>query len=215
MSVATIIYGESGTGKTASLRNLDPKTTLLFQAVRKPLPFKAAGWLPYDKATKTGSIVVTDNSATICTAMRALPHQVVIIDDWQYILANEFMRRSDERGFEKFTDIGRHAWDTLRTASALADNRRVYILAHSQSNELGQSHVKTIGKLLDEKITVEGMVTLCLRTMNVDGDYRFSTRNSGFDTVKTPMGMFEDPTIENDLNAVDTAICEYYGLAKS
>ena len=217
MSIATLILGESGTGKTASLRNLDPSRTLLIQAIRKPLPFKAKGWKPFNKVARTGNMLVTDNSVQIERAMKAFTSPVVVIDDWQYILANEFMKRSDEKGFEKFTEIGRHAWDVMRAAAAGPAERRVYVLAHTQSDEFGRTKIKTIGKLLDEKITVEGIVTICLRTQvdNARGDdekYLFSTHNSGLDTVKSPMGMFDEQLIPNDLAAVDRAICAYYGI---
>lgn len=212
MSIAVMVLGESGTGKSTSLRNLKPDNTLLIQAVRKPLPFRAAGWAPYSKATKKGQIITTDTPAYIERAMREIDRPVVVVDDFQYVLANEYMRRSDEKGFEKFTDIGRHAWDILRAATDLADNRRVYILAHTASDEFGRTKMKTIGKLLDEKITPEGLVTIVLRTVVRDGQYLFATQNSGSDTTKSPMGMFADLLIDNDLAAVDAAICDYYGI---
>lgn len=212
MSIAVMVLGESGTGKSTSLRNLKPEETLLIQAVRKPLPFRAAGWAPYSKVTKKGQIITTDTPAHIEGAMRTIDRPVVVVDDFQYVLANEFMRRSDEKGFEKFTDIGRHAWDILRAATDLADTRRVYILAHTASDEFGRTKMKTIGKLLDEKITPEGLVTIVLRTVVRDGQYLFATQNSGSDTTKSPMGMFADLLIDNDLAAVDAAICDYYGI---
>lgn len=212
MSIATMILGESGTGKSASLRNLDPKKTLLIQSVRKPMPFKAAGWKPYNKADGTGSVIVTDASNLIEGAMRKIEREVIVIDDFQYVLANEFMRRSDEKGFDKFTEIGRHAWDILRAAGNLADDRRVYILCHTASDEFGRTKMKTIGKLLDEKITPEGLVTIVLRTTVQDGRYLFSTQNNGSDTTKSPMGLFAEQFIDNDLAAVDSAICDYYGI---
>lgn len=219
MSTVTLILGESGTGKSASLRNLDPSKTLLIQAIKKPLPFKTgskSGWAPYNKETKTGNIIVSDSSEVIVRCLRGTEKPIVVVDDWQYILANEFMRRSEERGFEKFTDIGRHAWDVLTAAAKYGgSSRRVYILAHTQSDEFGRTKIKTIGKLLDEKITVEGMVTICLRTSVTDGEYRFSTQNNGLDTVKAPMGMFNSQWIENDLKAVDDAIVSYYEIEET
>ena len=212
MSIATMILGESGTGKSTSLRNLDPATTLLIQAIRKPLPFKSKDWKAYNKQDGTGSVICTDRAELIEGAMRKVPRDIVVIDDFQYVLANEFMRRSDEKGFDKFTEIGRHAWNILKAATELADDRRVYILCHLQSDEFGKSKMKTIGKMLDEKITPEGMVTTVLKTVVQDGRYLFSTQNSGNDTVKSPMGMFDEHLIDNDLAAVDRAICEYYGI---
>ena len=213
MSIATLIIGESGTGKTTSLRNMPAAETLLIQAVKKPLPFRSADWKRFDKEkSPAGNIFMTDDSRTICTLMQKTKRPIIVVDDFQYILANEYMRRSDEKGFEKFTDIGRHAWDVLTVANSLADHVRVYILAHSQSDDFGRTRVKTIGKLLDEKITVEGLFSIVLRTRVTDGEYQFSTRNNGSDTVKSPIGLFDADTIPNDLAAVDAAICTYYEL---
>ncbi len=215
MSLATLVIGESGTGKSASMRNLDPTQTLLIQTVKKPLPFRSDRWRRYDKATPNGNVFVTDQSARICDLMRRAPHPVIVIDDWQYLLVNEFMRRSDERGYEKFSDIGRHAWDVLTAANQLADHVRVYILAHSQSDDFGRTRVKTIGKMLDEKITVEGLFSIVLRTRVQDGAYFFATQNSGSDTVKSPIGLFDSDLIPNDLAAVDDAICTYYDITST
>lgn len=207
-----MILGESGTGKTSSLRHLDPSNTLLIQTISKPLPFRASAWKPANQQNPQGSILVTDKANIICKAMHRTQKDVIVLDDFQYVMANEFMRRSDERGFDKFTDIGRHAWDILNTASQLAAYKRVYILAHTQTDDTGKVKAKTIGKLLDEKITIEGMFSIVLRTAVVNGQYLFCTQNSGSDTTKSPIGLFDDFHIENDLAAVDAAIFGYYGL---
>ncbi|MFN3888117.1 MAG: ATP-binding protein [Aquabacterium sp.] len=211
MSIATLILGESGTGKSTSMRNLTPARCLLIQAVRKPLPFRSAGWRPWNAKTG-GNLITSDDPVFIERAMRQSPHEIVILDDWQYILANEFMRRSGEKGFDKFTEIGRHAWDLLMAANDLAPDRRVYIMAHTQTDDLGNTRIKTIGRLLDEKITPEGLFSIVLRTRVSDGHYFFATVNSGTDTVKSPMGLFSEQLIENDLAAVDAAICDYYSI---
>jgi hypothetical protein len=212
MSIATMIIGESGTGKSASLRNLDPTQCLLIQAVKKPLPFRSKTWSYRTKDNPSGNVWVCDDSNKIVQVMRKIDTKIIIIDDFQYILANEFMRRSAERNYDKFTDIAQHAWDILMESSQLCHDCRVYILTHSHTTDTGKTKAKTLGKLLDEKITIEGLVTILLKTQVINGGYFFSTKNDGNDTTKTPMGMFEDDFIENDLNAVDQAICDYYEI---
>jgi hypothetical protein len=216
MSIATLIIGESGTGKSTSLRNLNPEQTLLIQAVKKPLPFRSAGWKPVIKG-KGGSVFVTDDSAKIVAAMTRTEKSIIVIDDFQYVLANEFMRRVTDvevgnAAFAKYNEIARHAWDVLMAASGLAENKRVYILSHTSTDDFGKTKIKTIGKLLDEKIVLEGLVTIVLRTLKINDQYLFATQNSGSDTVKSPVDLFEAGQIPNDLLAVDSAICEYYGI---
>ena len=218
MAITAMILGESGTGKTTSLRGLDPAHTLLIQMVKKPLPFRSTDWKP---ATKDGgSVYVTDSSEKICAAMKRTSKEVIVIDDYQYLLANEFMRRvtdvaSGNSAFAKYNEIARHAWDVLMTANELAGHKRVYILSHTSTDDFGKTKIKTVGKLLDEKIVLEGLVTIVLRTVVQNGNYLFSTRNSGADTVKSPVGLFDDELIENDLAAVDSAIFNYYGLQEA
>jgi hypothetical protein len=211
MSIATMILGESGTGKSTALRNLDPASVLLIQAVSKPLPFRNS-WKPISKANPQGSVYVTDDSRKIVSAMQRTDRKIVVIDDFQYVLANEFMRRNSEKGYEKFNDIGRQAWDILNAASNLPPDVRVYILAHTATDETGKIRAKTIGRMLDDKITVEGLFTIVLRTAVINGQYLFSTLNSGFDTVKSPLGLFGAEHIDNDLQAVDVEICNYFEI---
>lgn len=210
MSVAALILGESGTGKTTALRHLDPAKTLLIQAIPKPLPFKAAGWTRVSKAG--GNILVTDQSAAIVEAMRRAPHEIIVLDDFQYVLANEYMRRAHETGYGKFNDLGRHAWDILTAATELPGPKRIYVLGHTQADDAGRVRIKTVGKMLDEKIVIEGMFSIVLRTVVSNGNYLFSTRNNGSDTVKSPIGLFDDELVPNDLAAVDAAILSYYSL---
>jgi hypothetical protein len=219
MAITTMILGESGTGKTTSLRHLDPSHTLLIQTVKKPLPFRSSEWKPVVKS-KGGSVFVTDQSAHMVEAMKRTDKPVIVIDDYQYLLANEFMRRVTDvevgnAAFAKYNEIARHAWDVLMAANSLPDFKRVYILSHTSTDDFGKTKIKTIGKLLDEKIVMEGLVTIVLRTAVQNGNYLFSTQNSGSDTVKSPLGLFEDELIPNDLAVVDAAIFSYYGLQEA
>lgn len=215
MGTATLILGESGTGKSTSMRNIDPEITLLVKPVGKPLPFKSKDWLKWSNEKKTGTVLATDKSENIVKIINAAPHfgkRIVIIDDFQYVMSNEFMRRSDEKSFDKFTEIGRHAWDIIKAAQDAPDDLRVYFMAHTEETQMGRVKMKTIGRMLDEKITVEGMFTVVLRTLTRDDQFFFTTKNNGADTVKSPMGMFDANEIDNDLAFVDRTICDYWGI---
>lgn len=213
MSIATMILGQSGTGKTTSLRNMDPAETLLIQVISKPLPFRSTDWKPVSESG--GNIIVTSDSARICAAMSKTSRPIIVVDDLQYLLATEFMNRAHEKGYEKFTEMARHYYDVLTCATTLAAHKRVYLLSHTDTSESGQVKAKTIGKLLDEKITVEGLVTIVLRTHVINGQYVFSTHNNGQDTVKTPLDLFADDHIPNDLAEIDKAITAYYELSQA
>ena len=213
MSIATLIIGESGSGKSASMQHMAPADTLLIQAIAKPLPFKSKAWVRFDKeAAPTGNVFVTDDTVTIVRLMQGTKRKIIVVDDYQYVMANEYMRRTNETGFTKFTEIAKHTWDVFKAASELPDDVRVYFLSHTQTDERGAVRIKTIGKMLDEKITIEGMFTIVLKTVVTDSDYQFSTKNNGADTVKSPIALFDSDRIPNDLSAVDNAIKTYYEI---
>jgi hypothetical protein len=212
MSIATLILGQSGTGKSTSLRNLNPQHVLLIQVIKKPLPFRSPNWTYITPDNKQGSILVSDNPQFIIDVINGSKRPIIIIDDFQYVMANEFMRRSAEKSFDKFTEIGRNAWNVFNAAINAHDHKRVYLLSHTEEDNQGKTKIKTIGKMLDEKITLEGMVTICLQTSVINEQYIFQTKNNGNSTVKAPMGLFEEDHLENDLNEVDMAICEYYNI---
>ncbi|MBJ8474378.1 ATP-binding protein [Acinetobacter bereziniae] len=212
MSIATLILGQSGTGKSTSLRNLNPQHVLLIQVIKKPLPFRSPNWTYITPDNKQGSILVSDNPQFIIDVINGSKRPIIIIDDFQYVMANEFMRRSTEKSFDKFTEIGRNAWNVFNAAINAHDHKRIYLLSHTEEDNQGKTKIKTIGKMLDEKITLEGMVTICLQTSVINEQYIFQTKNNGNSTVKAPMGLFEEDHLENDLNEVDMAICEYYNI---
>lgn len=212
MSIATLILGSSGSGKSTSLRNLDPSKTLLIQCIRKPLPFRAEGWKVKLSSKAEGNVVQTSDPVLIEKLLRSTKEEIVVIDDYQAVMVNELMNRSSEKGFDKFTDIGKNAWNVFNAAGSLADHRRVYILAHTNTDEFGNVRMKTVGKLVDQHIVPEGYFTIVLRTEVINGQYTFRTQTNGQDCCKSPIGMFADLAIPNDLSEVDKAVAEFYGL---
>ena len=203
MGIPVFILGHSGTGKSTSLRNFKSDEILHINVIRKPLPFKGRFAETYEG----------DDYAGIAKAINATKKKTIVIDDAQYLMANEFMRRSFEKGYDKFTEIGYNFWTLVNGASMdLPFDTIVYFLMHTDSDDNGNEKAKTIGKLLDEKITLEGMTSIVLKTAVKDGVYTFTTQNNGHDTVKSPLGMFSTYEIDNDLKAVDTAIRKYWEL---
>lgn len=228
MSIATLILGESGTGKSTSLRNLEPSQVSIYQCTNKPLPFRSANWkesiFNYEMLCQVkgenGMPITLSPAQTIIRFLTQSKKDILIIDDFQYLMSYEFMRGvgvkySKDEVFDRYNWIGRNAWSVFDCAVNLPGHKRIYILAHTDTDEFGKTKIKTIGRMLDSKITLDGMVTICLRTHVADGKYHFSTQNNGSDTVKSPMGLFESDLIDNDLKAVDDAICDYWGIAKN
>ncbi|MDY5929882.1 MAG: AAA family ATPase [Candidatus Onthovivens sp.] len=204
MGKKVLIIGESGTGKSASMRNFTKDEILIINVASKDLPFKE----PKGGFEK----VNTDNYRDVKRAMQNTYKKVIVIDDAQYLMANEFMRRATEKGFDKFTEIAQNYWDLQQSITKLPDDVIVYELSHLERDANGNEKAKTIGKMLDEKITLEGMFGIVLKTLIQDGKYYFQTQNSGTDTCKSPIGLFKTFLIDNDLKAVDTAIRNYYNL---
>lgn len=215
MGIPVLILGESGSGKSTSMQFLNAADGWMVNPENKRLPFKSKDWTRRDPATKQGNVFFTDVAKEIIIIInhaRRNGKKYVVIDDFQYVMANKFMRKRSEKSYEKFTEIGGDAWDIIRAAQSVEDDLIVYFMAHTEETAGGRIKMKTIGKMLDEKITVEGMFSIALRTASIDGNHYFTTQTDGSDPVKTPIGMFEQFQIDNDLNAVDTAIREYYEL---
>ncbi len=215
MAINVLILGRSGTGKSRSLLNLDPKSTFIINVNKKPLPFR--GWkknfVELTKNNPNGNIIGIDDPDNIINTIRFIDNsrkeiKTLVIDDAQYIMANEFMRRATERGYDKFTQIAEHFWKIIFECQLCREEMICVFLSHSEIDENGLSKAKTIGKLLNEKIDIEGMFTIVLNTIVEDGKYSFGTQNDGSNTSKSPEGMFP-LKIENDLKIVIDSINLY------
>lgn len=201
MAIIVMIYGQSGTGKSTSLRNFKPEDVCIVNVSGKPLPFR--------NKHKTFN---TDDYMSIDTAIKKAPAKSIVIDDATYLMVNAFMRNAKVTGYQKYTDMAYDFDALINTAAHLPDDRIIYFIGHSTMDDTGREHFKTIGKMLDNYVTLEGKFTIVLKTVVQDGKYFFATRNNGQDTVKTPLGMFDEEFIDNDLSVVDAAIRTYYGI---
>lgn len=217
MSNTSIIMGESGTGKSTSIRNLNPKETFIINVLNKPLPFRGykKNYTMVSPDGTTGNYYTSDIYEHIELVIKKINAKrsdvkTLIIDDFQYLMANEYMSRALERGYDKFSEIGKHAHDLLKLLPTLREDLDVFILTHSEPNESGKMKIKTIGKMLDEKITIEGMYSMVLQTELVNGDYHFITQGDSRHIAKSPMGMFEQRNIPNDLAFVKEKMANYY-----
>ena len=201
MGIPVLILGPSGSGKSASLRNFEPEEVGIFNVANKPLPFRKK--LP------------TANNATyemIAGSLKKKNKNTYVIDDSQYLMANEFFDRAKETGYQKFTDIGLHFRNLLQTViQQTPEDVIVYFLHHTEEDMSGRLKAKTIGKMLDEKLTVEGLFSIVLLTVAEGTEHYFLTNSDGSSTAKSPMEMF-DLKIDNDLRMVDQIIREYYDL---
>lgn len=210
----TLILGQSGAGKTCSLRNLDPAKTLLIQTFPKVLPFRAAGWKIKTGKTDSGNIFVSPDPTDIIKALQRSTQEIVVIDDFQYVFVNLFMKKAKEKGYDKYAEIAAAGEQILNAASKLPVGRRVYFMAHATTDDFGRTHMMTIGKMLDEKLVIEGRFGIVLMAEYKPDEQRyvFRTRSNGMDTVRSPLGLFEESDIDNDLAAVDRAFCSYYDI---
>lgn len=212
MAETVLIYGKSGTGKSTSLENFGEKEIFLINVIGKRLPFRK----------QFAYTVAIDDAEKIKRALAKCPDYIktIVIDDAGYLMTNQFMRghsgdKSGGNTFDLFNSIADNFWILINYIKTLPEDKIVYLTMHEDTNDYGEKRLRTIGKLLNEKVCIEGMCAVVLRSETMGGKYQFVTQNEGNDISKSPKGMFPDIRIPNDLKAVDTAIREYWGLTPS
>lgn len=203
MAVLVMVYGQSGTGKSSSLRNFKQEDVYVINVSGKPFPFRNANNI---------RSFATDNYKKLVEQLTACQQKSIVIDDATYLMVNEFMRQAKVTGYQKYTDMAYNFNYLIEWCGKLPADKIVYFIGHSDQRDDGSEHFKTIGRMLDNYVTLEGKFSIVLKTVVKDNGYYFSTRNNGQDTVKTPIGMFEQELIPNDLAEVDKTIREYYGM---
>lgn len=201
--IPILVIGKSGAGKSTSLRNLKTEEYSLVNPLGKRLPFKGGS-----------EGLVSINYEEIKNFIAKTPKNIVVIDDSNYLLTMEMMAKAKDTGYGKFTDMALNYWKLIDFIKNLDGDKRIYLMSHEEVDEFGNVGVKTVGKMLTNQCCVEGLYTIVLRATTEQGKFQFQTATQGNDIVKTPMGMFESPLIDNDLKIVDDTICEYYGIEK-
>lgn len=212
MAIPVFVIGRSGSGKTYSIKNFSADEVGVISVEKGRLPFRTdikTVKIPKDFTVNTSAQLNAAKYAWIEMIISKSKAKSIIIDDSQYLLVNELFDRSKEKGYDKFTDIAVNFRNLVHFVNDMPDDDKiVYFLHHSESDTDGREKAKTIGRMLDEKLTLEGCFDIVLYCQ----DHKFFTQAEGMSTAKTPEGMFDDAEIPNDLKAVDTAIREYYGL---
>lgn len=214
MAMPVLIIGRSGSGKTYSLKNFKADEVGVISVEKGRLPFRSdikTIKVPKDPTEGQAKDAASVNAAKYVWIMKAIlkaKAKSIVIDDSQYLLVNELFDRTYERSYDKFTDMAKHFRDLIHFINEMEDEDKiVYFLHHSELDTDGREKTKTCGKMLDEKLVVEG----CFDIVIYCQDHKFFTQANGVSTAKTPEDMFP-LEIPNDLKAVDTAIREYYGL---
>lgn len=206
MGVAVLVLGESGSGKSASMRNFKKEDVGILNVASKPLPFRNTNGL------------VTFNKATYSTIKQAVcspSRPSYVIDDAQYLMAFESFDKVNETGYAKFSVMAKNYEEMLRVIQEdTSPDTIVYVMQHIETNDEGKVKAKTLGKMLDQQLTIEGLFSIVLLAKADERRHYFITQSDGTNPCKSPMGMFDEVEIDNDLKMVDDTIREYYGLKK-
>ena len=219
MGEPVMIIGESGVGKTYSIKKLNPDKAGIFLCEKSRLPFREKFNTYYVRNMKRLDEKNQEQTIRQSTVIQTLlrnpkdPKKIYVIDDSQYLMANEFFDRANESGYQKFTDIGKNFRDLIHLVNnELPDDVIVYFLHHPETDgNTGKTKAKSIGRMLDEKLTIEGCFNIVLHAMTDGAEHWFQTQSDGTDTAKSPEDMFP-MKIPNDLALVDKTIREYYGM---
>ena len=215
MAEKILILAKSGSGKSTSIRNLDPEKTMVIQPKKKRLPFPHKNWKKWDKDSQSGSIFQINTFSgikAVLTKMEEVGKKTIIIDDFVYILADRVMADVDITGFAKWTELAVDFNDLMNHIDNMHEDIRVYIMTHTDEDENGRVKMKTAGKLIDNLLTPEGMFTIVLGMAKTDSGSFFITNGSSMTPYKSPMEMWKDKQIPNDLRAVDDRIIEFYDI---
>ena len=207
MAIPVLIIGKSGSGKSTSMQNCTNDNWNLIRVLNKPLPFrgKINGWY-------------TDDYMKVCKCLSKSEAQSIVIDDAGYLITNHFMRGHSSVGrgneiFSFYNTIADNFWGLIQyITERVSPEKIVYVMMHEDKDDAGEVKPKTVGKLLDEKVCVEGMFTIVLRCIEEGGQHYFVTQSANGAVSKSPIGMFDDLTIDNDLAKVDAAIRDFYEM---
>ena len=201
-----LIYGKSGSGKSRSLKNFGEDEIFLANVIGKELPFR----------NRFKYVSVTDSIETIIAGLQRMPCKTAVIDDAGYLMTSQFMAGHSQpkkggSSFDLYNDIADSFWKLIKVIKALPDDVNVYVILHEETNDYGDTRLRTIGKLLNDKVCIEGMSAIVLRCVTMGKEHFFRTQTDGSDITKSPEDMFDGEQIENDLKAVDARIREFYG----
>lgn len=216
MATEILVVGESGTGKSTSIETLDPSSTFIIQSVEKDLPFRGykKKYPIYSKDNKNGKRFVTNKVAEVEKILDFINSKeeikTLIIDDSQYFMINTFFERALEKGYEKFSLIGQEFFNLTKKIKSLRSDLVVVLLHHSELKEDGRMGAKTVGKVLDNTLTIEGLFSIVLFAKVIDNNYFFETNTDGLTKAKSPRGMFEEQYLPNDLKLIIEKIKNYY-----
>lgn len=208
IGLPVLIVGKSGSGKSTSMRNFGHDEIALINVARKALPFKG----------KFDSQMDTDNYTTIQAGLKQTAKKSIVIDDAGYLITNFFMRNhsGNNKGngvYALYNQLADDFWNLIEwTKTTLPEDKIVYFMMHEDKNDFGDVKPKTIGKLLDDKVCIEGLFTIVLRAVSEGGEHKFRTQTDGADVAKSPIGLFDSEEIENDLKYVDEKIRAYYEM---